>query len=204
MVRATPDRRPAPGGLALVEAFINTNDREEGRDDLASPAALAQWLRGILGVDATAISDSDLRRAIDLRESLRVLAGANATGGSAPADAYSVVNREAERASLVLRFAPEGLAAVARSKGFDGAVGLILAAVAKAMQDGTWRRFKTCQRDICQWAFYDRSPNLSGSWCDMAICGSREKAKSYYRRHKRGATTRMPTLVEHRRALTKP
>jgi len=45
--------------------------------------------------------------------------------------------------------------------------------------DGTWARVKACVADDCQWAFYDSSRNRSGRWCDMAVCGNREKVRTY-------------------------
>jgi predicted RNA-binding Zn ribbon-like protein len=38
----------------------------------------------------------------------------------------------------------------------------------------------------CDWLFLDTSKNRSRRWCDMADCGSRDKASRYYRRHRRG------------------
>lgn len=35
----------------------------------------------------------------------------------------------------------------------------------------------------CDWVFYDYTRNRSKRWCDMADCGSRDKASRYYRRH---------------------
>ena len=47
---------------------------------------------------------------------------------------------------------------------------------------------KACQADDCHWAFYDSSRNRSGRWCDMAVCGNREKVRAY--RSKRSASSR--------------
>ncbi|WP_373502599.1 CGNR zinc finger domain-containing protein [Aestuariivirga sp.] len=38
----------------------------------------------------------------------------------------------------------------------------------------------------CGWLFIDRSKNRSRMWCDMAVCGNREKARRHYRRVKSG------------------
>ena len=38
------DREPAPGSLAVVQAFVNTVDREHGPDLLDEPAGLEEWL----------------------------------------------------------------------------------------------------------------------------------------------------------------
>ncbi|HEU5419241.1 MAG TPA: CGNR zinc finger domain-containing protein, partial [Streptosporangiaceae bacterium] len=56
--------------------------------------------------------------------------------------------------------------------------GLLLIA-ARAATLGTWERLKVCGADDCLWAFYDRSPTRSGSWCSMRICGSRAKSRAY-------------------------
>jgi predicted RNA-binding Zn ribbon-like protein len=45
-------------------------------------------------------------------------------------------------------------------------------------------RLKICGH--CGWLFLDRSKNRSRAWCDMAVCGNREKAKRFYDRQ-RGA-----------------
>lgn len=34
----------------------------------------------------------------------------------------------------------------------------------------------------CGWLFLDASRNASRIWCDMAVCGNRQKAKRHYRR----------------------
>jgi predicted RNA-binding Zn ribbon-like protein len=36
----------------------------------------------------------------------------------------------------------------------------------------------------CDWLFHDTTRNRSRRWCDMADCGSRDKALRYYHRHK--------------------
>ncbi|HUY61935.1 MAG TPA: CGNR zinc finger domain-containing protein, partial [Candidatus Dormibacteraeota bacterium] len=48
--------------------------------------------------------------------------------------------------------------------------------------DGSWARLKACPAQRCHWAFFDASRNRSGTWCTMAVCGTRAKARSYQRR----------------------
>ena len=48
-----------------------------------------------------------------------------------------------------------------------------------AIWDGTWPRLKACPRASCQWAFYDRSRNHGGTWCDMATCGNKLKNREF-------------------------
>src|SRR5881409_992346 len=73
-------RSPAPGRLAVVQAFVNTDyDLESGGGELlGSPAELGSWLRRAGLLDAGArVGAADLRRAIEVREGLRALAFAN-------------------------------------------------------------------------------------------------------------------------------
>lgn len=179
------DRPRAPGALALVQAFINTNDREGDSDALASPAAVKRWFTDHrFMAPATAVSSEQFDRTIELREALRQLALENAGSEVDPA-AHTVVNREAERSGLTVRFSPDGRLDVAPAgAGFELAIANILAIVANAFADGTWHRLKACARDICRWVFYDRSRNRSAVWCAMSICGSRQKARAYYRRRR--------------------
>lgn len=44
------------------------------------------------------------------------------------------------------------------------------------------KRIRIC--DNCGWLFLDRSRNGSRRWCDMAVCGNRQKASRHYRRVK--------------------
>ncbi|KUM25951.1 hypothetical protein AU467_23390 [Mesorhizobium loti] len=48
------------------------------------------------------------------------------------------------------------------------------------LRDDTVARLRICPN--CSWLFVDRSRNASRLWCDMAVCGNRQKANRYYRR----------------------
>jgi predicted RNA-binding Zn ribbon-like protein len=43
-------------------------------------------------------------------------------------------------------------------------------------------RLRICPN--CNWLFFDKSRNSSRLWCDMAVCGNRQKASRHYRRQK--------------------
>jgi predicted RNA-binding Zn ribbon-like protein len=47
-------------------------------------------------------------------------------------------------------------------------------------------RLKVCPN--CEWLFIDRSRNRSRTWCDMAVCGNRAKARLHYRKKSKGVT----------------
>ena len=177
----------APGELRLVQDFVNTLDVEDAEEGLATPDALRDWLAERELVDgAAALSAGDLERARNVREALRELMLAN-NDGRLESRAVDRLNREAVAASLQVRFDPDGRARLlAAAGGWEGALGRLLAVVERAMADGTWSRLKACREDTCRWAFYDRSRNRSGSWCNMEVCGNRSKARAY-RARQRGA-----------------
>ena len=59
----------------------------------------------------------------------------------------------------------------------DRALAELFAIIALAEVDGSWSRLKVCADHQCLWAFYDQSKNRSRSWCNMAVCGNRAKAR---------------------------
>lgn len=179
-------RQPAPGELGVVQAFVNTVDLESGIDKLGCPEALRAWFvdQGLME-PTSQVSDGDFRLVIQVREALRALAFANHHGESDAAPVQAL-NRVAESARVVVRFQMGGHARLEpQVPGVDGALGRILGIVYTSMVRGTWHRLKACRRDTCRWLYYDRSKNRSSSWCAMAVCGNREKAKAYRRRHAR-------------------
>jgi predicted RNA-binding Zn ribbon-like protein len=179
-----PGGRPAaPPPLELVQAFVNTVDREHGPDLLDDPEGFEEWLAR-RGLAARSLSTRDLARARDVREALRALLWAHAPEPSAddppPLEPHAILDAAAARAGLVPDFATGRLRA--RAGGVDGALGAILAEVFAAIADGTFSRLKACPGARCGWAFYDRSPSASATWCSMRVCGGRSKARAYYRR----------------------
>lgn len=169
-----------PNGLDVVIDFVNTLDREEDTDALASPSDLEAWLRAHELLSGRAGAErGDLAAAIELREALRVLALANNGGEHAP-DAWATLERTARAGALSVHFDDDGEVDVrADAGGVAGALALILARVAAAAADLSWARVKACRSDSCEWAFYDLSRNRSGVWCDMAVCGNRTKVRAY-------------------------
>jgi predicted RNA-binding Zn ribbon-like protein len=171
-------RAPAPGDLALVQAFINSNyslgEGDHGAELLGSPEALNQWLRRRDLIEpGVEIGPDDLREALLLREGLRALLVAKR--GEPDADALDQMNAIAPGRPVTVRLQPQGPDFQAGDP-----LGLILALTAKAMLDGSWTRLKACRE--CCWAFYDHSRNGAGSWCSMKVCGGRVKQRAYYRR----------------------
>jgi predicted RNA-binding Zn ribbon-like protein len=180
--------KAAPDELDHIRQFVNTLDLESLEDKLAEPDAAAAWLtgRGLLG-EGEPLTPADVRQAQSMREALRKLLLAH---NGAPLDSAAVdtVNNAAKSAELVVQFDEHGEAALVPVRpGIDGALGRLIAIAYRAMSEGTWERLKACPEDRCEWAFYDWSKNRSATWCDMATCGNRAKARAYRERRQRGS-----------------
>ncbi len=168
----------APGELELVRRFVNTWDVEQGTDSLDGPDGLGGCLGDLLE-PGTTVRAGDVRNAVRLREALREALLANHDGSDVPPDTLAVLNETAVRSGLNVGFSSTGWQPAPARPGVDGALGLLLAIVVRAMADGTWRRLKACQNDECRWAFYDHSNARASKWCDMRICGNRAKQKTW-------------------------
>ena len=172
-----------PHELDLVIDFVNTLDLEKGTEELMGHG-LDDWFasRKLYSPRATPLTDRDRRRAIRLREALRALMLAN-NGGAPDAQAGGELEQIARRGELGIHFEVDGAVTLApSSQDFAGSLARLLVPVARAGSDGTWLRVKACRANDCQWAFYDRSRNRSGVWCEMAVCGNRTKVRAYRER----------------------
>jgi predicted RNA-binding Zn ribbon-like protein len=180
-------RQAAPGELELVRKFVNTRDVEERIDELDTPEALGRWLsKQGWQPSGRRPTDTDVRRAIAMREALRALLLAN-NGEALDARAVETLNTLSDDLRLRVRFAPQGGSTLEPAgRGVDAALGVLLGIVFRSTAEGTWSRLKACRYDTCQWAFFDHSKNRSGTWCSMAVCGNRAKARAYRGRQKRG------------------
>lgn len=185
------DGRPrAPGDLWLLQELVNTRDVKPNTDELADVASLRRWLLAhelVEEGEAASLDGDDLARVAAFREALRALLRAN-HGEPLDPKATALVNAESARAALRVEVDPGGGARlVPAGRGVDRVLARLLAAVAAADVDGTWRRLKICADDVCAWAFYDVSRNQSKAWCSMEVCGNRAKARRH--RSKPKATT---------------
>lgn len=177
----------APGELVIAQALINSEDRVLGSDELTSPRALADWLvRWRLAHEPPEIDQADLDRALEVRRALRDLVRAHGSGQDAPGAALAVLDREAARAPLRVRFEAGGHTRLAATAGgLDGFFSRLFAALHEARSQKRWRRINLCTDESCRRAFYHASPPRSAKWCSMGLCGARLKAKTYRRRVKR-------------------
>ena len=180
------EKKPAPEPLRRVQGLINTVDREAGLDRLAAATDAAPWMTANeLLASGEAPTEDDLLLLIGVREGLRALVLQN-TDGQVPDPALVAPLHqitEAERARAVVtedgavQLAPVGDSLRARLLA-------LLLIVSDAQRDGTWAHLLACANDDCQWAFYDRSRNHGGTWCDMATCGNKLKNRDFRARRR--------------------
>ena len=165
-------RPPAPGELAIVQAFVNTANEELADDLLGTPGEATAWLRthGLLG-DADTLSAAERRRAVALREALRALLRHN-NGAPLDPEAARTADATARRARVALSMDDGGGVVLTAD-----ALGRLLLIVQRAQTTGEWVRLKACAQ--CAWAYYDGSRNRSSRWCSMQVCGGRVKRRAY-------------------------
>ncbi|MER6848206.1 MULTISPECIES: CGNR zinc finger domain-containing protein [Streptomyces] len=161
------ERSPAPGGLDVIEALVNTLDLETGADSLGTPEGRAPF----------GLTEDEVPDARDLRESLRAALLAHA--GHPPHATVTPLGDLLAGAPLVVTVdTADGSAALAPARA-GSLLARVSAAVAEALVAGTWSRLKACEAADCHWAYYDRSPAGRGRWCSMQVCGARAKMRRY-------------------------
>jgi predicted RNA-binding Zn ribbon-like protein len=171
------ERKPAPMPLLRVQGFVNTSDVDTGIDQLRDLATARAWLDDAGLIDPGArVADADLELARGMREGLRCLLDPREDRDNRAAGLHAL--RSVTESNLArLTVGDDGV--VALEKAEEGSLGCglfdLLLIVREAQEDGTWSRLKLCANPDCEWAFYDRSRNQQGSWCDMAVCGNRLK-----------------------------
>ena len=182
----TGDASAAPGELELIRQFVNSVDLNPDREELADLDALRRWLRRrrLIG-SRDQLADGDLERAITVREALRELL--EHRDGGPDGAAVRALNDVPHGAVMRIAFDRDGLPRLRpAAAGLDAAFAELLAIIERASIEGTWQRLRVCADHGCRWAFYDNSKNRSRSWCNMAVCGNRAKAREYRRRRRGG------------------
>jgi predicted RNA-binding Zn ribbon-like protein len=169
-----------PDEATLIADLCNTIDVETGEDDFASPDVLRDWLsqRGLVATTATA-TGADLAVARRLRGGLRRSLGAE--------DRFSAdgdLDEVAAALPLVVESTPAGPRLRPLQQGVRGGLSAVLAASIEIRARGQWDRLKPCRSHTCEWIFFDASKNRSRTWCDMQICGNRQKTRTYRERHR--------------------
>jgi hypothetical protein len=161
----------APGGLGLVQDFLNTIAIYDYPDLLADTTLADDWAANAMrvwsalrGVDAEppALNDADLSKLRALRDAIAKLVAGERTDGrwTSSISASFALSDTGE-----VRLEPSG-------RGWRWLASAIWGEILLGQQDGTWRRVKRCHNHDCESTFYDRSKNNSGVWHDVKTCGN--------------------------------
>ena len=154
---------PAPGGLRVVQDFVNT-DAAHRPDLLADAVAAREWFAAV-GYPSADFTDADLRKLADLRTRLR-----NALRRRHDDPAGGIVTAGV---SVGLRLAGDGtVVSEPQGKGWRLVASVLLLELFRAQETNVWPRLKVCRNEVCGTAFYDRSRNNSGVWHDVLVCGN--------------------------------
>ena len=178
--------------LDLVNTAFYAEDPTRRGDRLRTPDDLARWLEaaiafGAAGDDAAAcaraaaaIDPASFAEALLLRQAaddmLRGLVRQDDCDGAALRMLLFLTGKAAGEGRLERGEA--GLVCdSAGPAGFIAAAGLSALAL---LRPSTLQRLKVCP--ACHWLFLDRSRNRSRVWCDMQVCGNREKTRRHAER----------------------
>jgi predicted RNA-binding Zn ribbon-like protein len=186
-----------PTDAALLYDFLNTLDlrayvergaQHQAGDEIATPPQLEAWLRqrSLLGETESA-TDDEHGKALGLRTALRAFVALE------PADRATADQVSADLSAACAPFRLLVAAAGGRvelrpstPRGIGG-LGQVLAQLHLLSVTGRLDRIRTCGSDECRWVFFDRSKPGNRRWCSSALCGNRQKTRTYRRR--RGANT---------------
>ena len=168
--------------------LLNSDNRFFGYDHFDQPDSLHPYLlvNGILepGEELSAAGERRLR---SFRDSVR---GFLERPGP---DAIAALNAVAAEHPLVMRLVPEGddswLVAHHPHDLADQVIACKLKTLHHAVDDGRWTRMHVCQRQECQWVFFDSSRNRSARWCSADPCGDVMKARAWRERQKTARKT---------------
>ena len=191
-------------GGALCFDLANTVDSRCASsrrvDHLTDYASLASWARQSGVVPArrarelirAAKKQPDaagraFRKAVELRETIYGVFSAIAGGGRPSEQDLLLLGLHAQEALSNMRLLPggSGFEWSLKQRSRDSLMTLVwptAKSAADLLVSGDLSRVRECAAGNCGWLFMDRSRNQSRRWCDMKICGNREKARQHYRR----------------------
>jgi len=179
----------APGGVALVQDFLNTKAIEDHPDLLAEPVLAQSWLTTAVQAWSTsrgddvhppALAPADVTKLRALRATIAGLITGDVSGSPG---IRSVPASFALSDSCEVRLEPAG-------SGWRWLASALWGEILLSQQTGTWRRLKQCHNPDCRSTFYDRSKNNSAVWHNVKVCGNAANLRaSRARRRQRSNST---------------
>jgi len=185
------------GGHPTLD-FTNTLSWGAGKpseERLASYDALVDWV----GLARLPLVPAELRRIArrrpaeaaralvrtrEMRSLFHRILQAIAWGHRPPRADLASFNRALRRAVLSLEVQPRefGVGCEFRWEGqeLERPISILTWLTAELMRSDELRRLRACGNPLCGWLFLDRSRRGNRRWCDMQVCGSRDKARRYY------------------------
>lgn len=186
-------------GGALCLDFINTLDERpsaQPRELLAKYGDLVSWARQAGAVtrrQAETLEKEAARRphqalaaverARSVREELFALFSQAAAGRRLSGKMVQSLNERLAPALGRQRLAPGTKAGAewtwSESPDLDRMLWPVLRSAADLLTLEYLARVRECASDSCAWLFVDRSKNHSRRWCDMTVCGNRNKVRRH-------------------------
>jgi len=128
-----------------------------------------------------------LATAIDAREMLYRLLAAVAAGKRPRPDDLAVLNDHVPAAFARARVAmADGtfvLTADAAADDLASPLAPVIKSAIELLTSPDLDRLRICAADTCAWLFLDTTKNRTRRWCDMKVCGNREKMRRFRARH---------------------
>lgn len=125
-------------------------------------------------------------QAVELRELLFRILSAVVSGREVTEEDAKALNGAVQELNASMVIAPvRGQFAwrtVEKNGGVGRLIGRIVRSAVEVLTSEDIERVRKCAADTCWWLFLDRSRSHNRRWCEMRTCGSRQKAKAYYRR----------------------
>lgn len=180
------------GMLALDTAntVVLRNDPDKTFDRFADSAEIARFADAASGFRGAELGGRRLEAAspdriapvvLSIRETTdRLFRGAVSKGALAASDLAAFLKACAgglERSPVEIGAPGRPFGDPATPIAFETALAV---SALSLLRDDTVARLRICPN--CSWLFVDRSRNSSRLWCDMAVCGNRQKASRHYRR----------------------
>ncbi len=180
-----------PDDLANLYDFANTLDlrrfmhhgvQHSQSDALSEAAGLAAWMSERKLGPGGKITPAMFDTAIELRSSVRDYLQSDLAERKGDRSVARVLNGATRHFPLAAEVRDGGM--TLRPVRNDALAGLsvVVAEFYNGAANGTLDRLKMCASDECYRVFYDRSKPGTRRWCVSALCGNREKTRTYRER----------------------